>query len=104
MAAFDQIILPGLYAAYPLDVLSVHLTSQVTRYLFTYGDAEGLYYGLDPGRRMTCAFLESIASTTVSCVVHSGGHVMPKQIVLPFIAQQTRQAAECFGAGLGTNP
>jgi len=93
MGEIDQIIIPGIYNVYTLDHLRGELARNQTRYLFTFGERESLYYGVDAAARKSCHFLDSIGSPGVACVIHGGAHEMPIEVVLPFIRNQAKPEA-----------
>ena len=99
MAEIDQIIIPEIYGIYDLDYLRGELSSNGTRYLFTFGERESLYYGVDARTRKSCQFLDAMESGEITCVVHAEAHVMPREVVVPFIAEHQKPRGEVLSPG-----
>ena len=87
----EQIIIPGLYANLSFATIRSRIQKSPTNFLFTYGAKEVGTYKIEAEERRTCEYLSD--SRNVSCVIHAGGHLFPKEVIIGFLRSNFEPAS-----------
>ena len=87
----QQVVIPGLFRIYSKQNVFNIISRSGTKYLFTYGKKEDGIYGREARERLTCSFLSKLPSVT--CAIHDEGHIIQRDIVLPFLYMESSQPA-----------
>jgi len=87
-SGFNQIIIPRINEFLSPDKLTAYLAETPTRYLFSWGEDERGYYGVEAHEKRTCRIL--VENNNVSCKSHPGGHVFSIDVAADFFSTKGR--------------
>lgn len=85
-SGFNQIIINGINEFLSPDKLTAHLAGTPTHYLFSWGEDEVGYYGVEAREKKTCQVL--IKNKNVSCESHPGAHVFSVETASGFLSRK----------------